>query len=110
MKPKTISDRGRVDYASRDGLVKLGEFAEWMTCSGFEDGTPRLAPTMTIWCTNGEWRANLRDRQEGLCLWLSAPTWGDLLKMVNEFCLNDVAPWRHDDPANERNGKRQKKG
>jgi len=109
MKPKTTTDRGRADYASRDGLGKMPDFAEWMTAGAFDDGSTRLAPTVTMWCTNGEWRANLRDRQEMLCLWLSAPTWGDLLKMVNEFCLNDQAPWRVDDSANDRNGKRTKR-
>lgn len=108
MKPKAVPDTGRADYASRDGMGKMPELAEWMTAAAYEDGSVRLPPTMTLFCQNGEWRASLRDRQEKLVLFLSARTWADLFKMINEFCLSDLAPWRHDDDGHERNGKRVK--
>jgi hypothetical protein len=108
MKKKTVAAAPGGPAASIEGLSKVPQYAEWMTATCYEDGTPRMAPTLTIWCQGGEWRANLRDRAEGLCLWLSAATHSDLIKLVDEFCQSSDAPWRHDEFGTREKGKRVK--
>jgi hypothetical protein len=106
MKRKELPKGTSRSHASTAGLEKRPNFAEWMTAAAFEDGKGRPAPTITIWCTSGEWRCNLRDKAEGVCLWLSEDTLDKLLKLVEEMCQNPMAPWRVDDPADGRDGKR----
>jgi len=92
--------------ASSEGLSKLVSLAEWMTSTSYEDGTPRQVPTVTFWCQAGEWKANLRDRAEGLCLWLSAGSWGELVKMIDAACQDSSYPWRRDEYGDPEKGKR----
>lgn len=56
-----------------------------------------------------EWKATLKDRAEGLVMWLSAGSLRELIKLMDSFCLAEDGPWRHDDHQHERNGKRVKK-
>jgi len=85
--------------------------AEFMTAASYDGGKERReSPTVTLWCTAGTWRASVKDRAEGLVLWLSAPGIKELLTMLDDFVLSEAAPWRHDEQSHERNGKRVKKG
>lgn len=106
MRPKEIPKGTRLTHANPAGLEKRPRLAEWMTAAAYEDGTVRAAPTVTIWCVGGEWRANLRDRAEKVCLWLSEDTFEKLLKLIDELCQAPEAPWRVDDTADGRDGKR----
>jgi len=92
----------------KEAYPKLCEFLTSATFEGSKDR--RVSPTITFWATGGTWRASVKDREEGLVLWLSAPDVRELLMMLEEFVLCTDAPWRHDDQAHERNGKRAKKG
>lgn len=94
--------------ASVDGMGKIPSLAEWMTATTFDDGADRQTPTVTFWCAGGEWHANLRDRAEGLCLWLVAPTWAELVKLCDQMCQESSAPWRRDAPGDKDKGKRVK--
>ena len=109
MKRKQVTAQAGGPCASSEGLSKLPRLAEWMTSTTYEDGTPRTVPTITFWCQGGEWRANLRDRAEGLCLWLCAPTWVDLVKMIDLACLDESYPWRRDEFNDPDKGKRVKR-
>lgn len=85
--------------------------AEFMTAATFEGSKDRReSPTVTLWATGGTWRASIKDRAEGLVLWLSAPLISELLLMMESFVLSAEAPWRHDDQDHARNGKRKQKG
>lgn len=106
MKKKTLTRVPGGPAASTDGLSKLPLLAEWMTSTTYEDGAERQVPTMTFWCQAGEWKVNLRDRAEGLCLWLSAGTWLELLKMINDACQESAFPWRRDEYGDPDKGKR----
>lgn len=105
VKRKEVSKTEAQDHASRAGLDKLASFAEFMTAGQYDDGKARQAPTVTVWCSGGEWKCNIRDRAEQLCLWLSADTWAELVKLINEYCLESAAPWRIDD-GGQQDGKR----
>lgn len=99
-------------HADPDGLTqafpKLAEFMTAATWDGAKDR--RESPTITVWATGGTWRASVKDRAEGLVMWLSAPCIGELLTMLETFVLSPDAPWRHDEQGHERQGKRVKKG
>lgn len=110
MRKKSVVHAGAGPAASVDGLAKLPRLAEWMTSTAYEDGTPRIVPTMTVWCSNGEWKVNLRDRAEGLCLWLSATSYVELVKMIDLACLDESYPWRRDEFGDPDKGKRVKRG
>lgn len=98
-------------HASPSELKKpYPNLAEFMTSAVFEgeDGQ-RESPTVTIWCSGGLWRCSVKDRAEGLVMWLSGESVLDLLLTVEGFVFSNDAPWRHDDSSHERNGKRVKK-
>jgi hypothetical protein len=98
-------------HADPDGLSQaFPKLSEFMTAAVFEGSKDRReSPTVTFWATGGSWRASVKDRAEGVVLWLSAPNIGELLAMMEEFVLSAEAPWRHDQEQHERNGKRVKK-
>jgi len=113
MKRKDVSKiPGALRHASPDQIVKTyPHLAEFMTAAVFDGGKEsREAPTITFWCNGGLWRASVKDREESLVLWMSAESPAQLFALLEEFCLNPAAPWRHDDVQHERNGKRTKKG
>jgi hypothetical protein len=110
VKKKEVSHAPGAPAASIEGMNKIGQLAEWMTATSYEDGTPRQVPTITFWCQGGEWKANLRDRAEGLCLWLSAGTWAELVKIIDAACQDSTYPWRRDEYGDPDKGKRVKRG
>lgn len=97
-------------HASSDGLKEWPSLCEWLTAARFEGSEERReSPTLTIWCAGGQWRASLKDRAEGLVMWLSAATLPELAQLAELLCLSPEGPWRHDEQSHERNGKRVKK-
>jgi len=113
MKRKDLSkSKSSLLHADPDGLAQtFPKFAEFLTAATFEGSKERReSPTVTFWALGGTWRASIKDRAEGLVLWLSAPNVGELLAMIEEFVLSAEAPWRHDQEGHNRDGKRVKKG
>lgn len=100
----------RIHAAPGDLKELYPNLAEFMTAALFEgDDETRESPTLTVWAAGGLWKASVKDRAEGLIMWLSAESVTELLSLLEDMVLNPEAPWRHDDPAHERNGKRAKK-
>jgi len=113
MKRKDLAkSKSALLHADPEGLSKsFPKLAEFLTAATFEGSKDRReSPTLTIWATAGTWRASVKDRAEGLVLWLSAPHLLELLGMLEDFCLSPEAPWRHDEQGHQREGKRVKKG
>jgi hypothetical protein len=111
MKRKKVDEvKRRQELASPEGLKDTHKrLAEWLTSGWFEDTKEaRVGPTMTVWCVSGEWRAALKDRAESLVLWLSAPTWAELMEMADAMCQSSEASWRHDEQGTPEKGKRVK--
>jgi len=108
MKRKTLSRKGpRVHALDKELALSHPLLHEWMTAAVWEGSQEvRLGPTVTVWATNGEFRAAVKDRAEGLVMWLSAPSWSDLWQMCNDFCQSSEAPWREDDSGSPEKGKR----
>jgi hypothetical protein len=111
MKRKDVSRNGTVSRHAGDELVKLHwpNLGEWLTSAVYDDGTKREAPTVTIWATGGQWKLSLKDRAEGLVMWLNAEKLLELLQMADLFCMADDAPWRIDEFGSADKGKRAKK-
>jgi len=112
MKKKNLEkSRSALQHAEPSELkTSFPHLAEFMTAATYDGGKERReSPTLTVWASAGTWRCSVKDRAEGLVLWLSAPTPLELLAMLEEFVLSEAAPWRHDDQLHERNGKRVKK-
>jgi len=113
MKKKNLAKSTAALYHAEPSELKTSfpNLAEFMTAATYDGGKERReSPTVTFWCTSGTWRASVKDRAEGLVLWLSAPGIGELLTMLDDFVLSEAAPWRHDEDSHQRNGKRLKKG
>jgi len=97
-------------HASPELIAKpYPQLAEFLTSGEYEDGTRREAPTVTIWAQGGQWRLSLKDRAEGLVMWLSAEKLLELLQLAELFCLSSEGPWRIDEYADPNKGKRTKK-
>jgi len=113
MKRKDLS-KNKTSLVHADGGALLKPFPnlrEFLTAAVFEGSKDRReSPTLTVWASGGTWRCSVKDRAEGLVLWITAPELGEVLEMLEGFVLSPDAPWRHDDQSHERNGKRVKKG
>lgn len=112
MKRKALSSIASVrSHAPEDKwLSGFSNLQQFMLDAAFEgEEGRREAPTVTIWAGGGEWKAAVKDRSEGLVMWLSAPSLRELVKLMDTFCLSEDGPWRHDDHQHERNGKRKAK-
>lgn len=95
-------------HASPDQLKgKWPHLAEFLTSAVYEDGTPREAPTLTLWCSGGLWRLTLKDRAEQMVMWLSSEKLLEVVALAEQYCLEEEAPWRVDDYSPE-HGKRKK--
>jgi len=111
MRRKKVDEvKRRQELASPAGLKDTHKrLAEWLTSGWFEDTKEaRIGPTITFWCVSGEWRAALKDRAESLVLWLSAPTFSELMEMADAMCQSSEASWRHDEQGGLDKGKRVK--
>lgn len=97
MRRKSLEQlRGVRLHGDPKGLLELyPNLAEFMTAGCFEqDGKTELreSPTVTIWCAGGQWRASVKDRAEGLVMWLAAESAIDLLQVLELFVLDADAP------------------
>lgn len=98
-------------HADPKELQKLyPNLSEFLTAAVYEGGSEiRESPTVTLWCSGGEWKCSVKDRAEHLVMWLSDISLVALVQLLEDFCLNVNGPWRHEDAAHERNGKRVRK-
>jgi len=86
--------------------------AAHLTQASWEDGTPRQVSTLSIFTGDGAWKACLRDRENGLCLWVAATAF-DRLPGALETALGDEnTVWRADrqQPGDTASRQRKQKG
>lgn len=77
-------------------LKKCPMLASHLCQSLWEDGSPRQVSTLSIFTGDGAFKACLRDRENGLCLWVAATSF-DRLPSVLEAALGDEnTVWRQD--------------
>jgi len=66
------------------------------TCYEQDPNQPRTTSTLTLFAQDGVWKANLRDRSEGCCLWVASPTLLGLLDILEAELNGATAVWRLD--------------
>lgn len=105
---KIVSAKSHADPV--DLRKSYSNLADFMTAAVYEGSSDlRESPTVTFWCSGGEWRCSVKDRAEKLVMWLSDTSLLALVRLLEDFCLNVEGPWRHEDPAHARDGKRVRK-
>lgn len=111
MKRKDVSAASGTTLHASPDLLKgnYPQLAEWLTAAVYDDGSRRESPTITIWAAGGQWRLSLKDRAEGLVMWLSAEKLLEVMQLAELFVLSEEGPWRVDDYADKDKGKRVKK-
>ena len=101
------------DAAALDGLVEsFPTICEFLTSTAYdgEAAGTRQTSTLLVFAQDGAWKACLRDRQEGRCMWVAAAVWNDLLPVLEDALANGSGVWRDDRAAGHETAKRQKKG
>lgn len=109
MKRKLAADLpSLMTHASVAGLLEhFPNIASFMTTAVFEDTKERRdAPTITLWCLSGQWKASVKDKAEGLVMFLNAETLPELLQLIELYVLEAEAPWKYDELGSPQKGKR----
>lgn len=84
--------------------------AERLTEQVFSDGQPRKVDTCLIFAQDGAWKACLRDREEGVCLWVTTGSLLDLLDVLEAALKDPHAVWRADRTQGAPEATRKKPG
>lgn len=75
---------------------KYPMLAAHLTQATWEDGSPRQVSTMSIFTGDGAWKACLRDRERGLCLWVAATAFERLPGALETALGDENTVWRAD--------------
>ncbi len=96
--------RERDQESGKQQLAALGfafsqEFPslfEHLSDTTFDDGSERETSTVLLFVDGGQWKACLHDRQEGLSLWVSGATYGDVMSALEADLAAGGGSWRSD--------------
>lgn len=66
------------------------------------EGSPRETSTLGVSTELGRWKACLRDRDNGLCLWVSGDTFDGLLGALEGILAKGGGDWREDKYASSK--------
>lgn len=96
--------------AAAPGSLRLRHpgLSEHLTATAYEDGTPRQTSTVLIFAAEGVWKATLRDREEGRCLWVAADSFDELWTVLEASVNDPAAVWRDDRLSGADTAKRRK--
>jgi hypothetical protein len=107
---KVVGGRNVVPPARDGWALNHPQLFEHLTLDAWGDGSVRKTSSVTIFVTDGQFKAVLKDKEESLCLWMAAAVFEDLFAGL-ELALGDPATvWRQDRADNEGNSKRVQKG
>jgi len=69
-----------------------------LTCVFWDDDPkqPRVTSTLLVFAQDGCFKANLRDRANGKCCWVAAPSFSELLGALERELGDGTAVWRLD--------------
>lgn len=82
---------------------------EHLTATKFDDGTARQTSTLLLFAQDGVLKAMLKDKEAGLCAWVSGATWDGLLTALELALGDDLFEWRQDRTAGQTGAQRTKK-
>lgn len=88
---------------------------EYLTAAKYPDGSSREVSTLLIFVADGQWKAMLRDKDNGRCLWATGKSFEEALEVLEALLQAVEAPWRLDrsatvPEASRLNGKRSGRG
>ena len=66
--------------------------------------------SLSIFSQEGVWKAILRDKADGLCLWVSSPVLGKLFAVLEASLASEETVWRLDRYSGNGEAARKKKG
>lgn len=92
------TQRAAEDPDLRERFPTLYDYLTSLTYDG-EDGGVRTVSTLLVFAADDVFKACLRDRDEGVCLWVAGRTFGDLLRVLEDELANDTGVWRLDRAA-----------
>lgn len=64
----------------------------------YEGGKDRIPGSLSIFVHQGALKMAVNDKDRGLVAFVTAPTWGELLQLVNDGICDDCLEWK---PANK---------
>lgn len=95
--------RAQVVSASTATSLATGETELVLSCPGLVEmisspvntaGEPRLGGSLTIYCTEGQWRCVLKDKDQEIETWASASSLSTLLTCLESGLQADTLTWR----------------
>jgi len=75
---------------------------EYLTVQQWEKGKPRETATMTVFCDGDTWKLSFNDRDNHRSAFVSAETFTEALKSLEEGLQSDELDWRRYDAAKSR--------
>lgn len=63
-----------------------------------DDGvrTDREPGSLSVWCSDGLFRAKLNDKDSGYCCYVAGQSWADLWSAADHACSDPEAGWKPD--------------
>ena len=93
---------------SRDALSRdFPNLWDFLTQSAWEDGSRRETGSMLIFCDDGVIKTMVKDRDRGLCLWLTAPGLHTLFQVADAGVIDPSADWKKDRAYSASRGKKK---
>lgn len=110
------SDRTAIRVAGSSSISDAVAAESWpllwshLTQTAWEDGTPRVTSSLLLFAGDGSLKIMLRDRSQGLCLWIASPSLSDAFTAI-ELALGDPnTEWRIDRQVEGEKASRVKPG
>lgn len=71
---------------------------DYLTATTYDGdaGSPRTVSTLLVFAADGVFKACLRERDDGVCCWVSGRSFGDVLHVLEQELAADTAVWRAD--------------
>jgi hypothetical protein len=96
---KKRTESGQNGYASNEPndpefLVEYAGLWEHLTCHMYEGGGPRVTSTLLVFVEDGLFKLCLNDRDNGQVAFLSAETFSEALKDVDQKIIEGRLEWR----------------
>jgi len=82
---------------------------EVMSARGVVEGHETNRMSLSLFVQDGQWKAILKDKQDGLCLWVSAQTIAALWTSLEACLVDPETVWRTDRYAGANSAKRVKR-
>lgn len=69
---------------------------EYLTLEKWDDGSPRKPSSLSVFAQEGVFKCILRDKDQGLCLWVSSDTLSMLFNALEAALADPETIWRRD--------------